>query len=384
MLFPRFLRPRTGPAIMAGLLLAAGAVTAIGVGCSKKDSGDASSGGYTVGALYVGTKDDYGYNEAHADGIAAIKKMSGVKVVEDEAVAEDKNCENSMETMVNKQGAKLVFATSFGYFPHVKAVAAKYPNVTFLHAGGHLSDDDQKSLPNVGTYFAQIDELEYLCGMVAGMTTKSNKLGYVAAKLIPPVRRDINAFELGARSVNPKATLTVIYTGGWFEPTKEADAVTNLANAGVDVISGHVDSPKVLVEQAEKHGMWSCGYHFNGSALSPKLYLTGAEWNWGPMYTKFVTDIQKDPKLKPINIDGSIRNGSVQLSPYGPAVSDAAKKAVEPVLAGMKAGTFKMYKGPIKDTTGAIKIKDGDSMGDQDGAIWGIDYMVEGVIGNGN
>jgi len=354
----------------------------LGPGCSKSDTASpgTTAGGTTVGFIYVGTKDDYGYNEAHATGADAVKKqVPGVNVIEDESVQENKDCETAMETMINLRGAKLIFPTSFGYFPHMKEVAKKYPNVMFFHAGGQVEPTDP---PNVGSYFAYIDELEYLCGIVAGSTTKSGKLGYIAAKPIPPVLRDINAFELGAKSVNPKATLTVIFTGGWFDPVKEADAVTNLNNQGIDVVSGHVDSPKAFITTADKLGMYSCGYHFNGSALAPQHYLTGAEWNWGPMYVNFVNDFLKDPKSKPVNKMGSIRDGGVQLSAYGPAVSEDAKKAVEPVMTAMKAGSFKMFKGPLKDNTGKEIIPDGKSFDDQDPSLWGMDYLVEGVIGS--
>ena len=362
-------------------------------GCGKSDSSaptasatPAAGGGatpdakpVTVGFLYVGTKDDYGYNESHADGATAVKAMPGVKVVEVESVKETKDCQDTMESMINLQGASIIFATSFGYFnPHVLTVAPKYPAVTFLHAGGTWKD----GMPsNVGTFFAYIDELEYCCGIVAGSTTKSNKLGYVAAKPITPVLRDINAFEMGAKSVNPSATTTVIFTGDWFLPNEEANAVTNLADQGVDVVTGHVDSPKVILQTADKRGIYCCGYHFNGSALAPTHYLTGAEWNWGPMYVGFVNDIRAGKPL-PRNLMGSIRDGSVKLSPYGPAVSDAAKKACDDVLTQMKAGTFKMYKGPIKDNKGTVVIPDGTSYDDQDGALWGMNYLMDGVVGS--
>lgn len=358
-------------------------------GCGKSDSSaptaSTTTGGtstdkpVTVGFLYVGTKDDYGYNESHADGATAVKAMPGVKVIEDESVKETKDCQDAMESMINLQGASIIFATSFGYFnPHVLTVAPKYPSVTFLHAGGTYKD----GMPtNVGTYFAYIDEMEYCCGIVAGLTTKSNKLGYVAAKPITPVLRDINAFELGAKSVNPNATLTVIFTGDWFLPNEEANAVTNLADQGIDVVSGHIDSPKVMIQTADKRGIYSCGYHFNGSALSPTHYLTGAEWNWGPMYVGFVNDIRAGKPL-PHNLMGSIRDGSVKLSPYGPAVSDAAKKASDDVKTQMTAGTFKMFNGPLKDNKGNVVIPDGKSFDDQDPALWGMNYLVEGVVGS--
>jgi len=356
-------------------------VASAGSSGSASSSTDTSSKPITVGFLYVGTKDDYGYNESHAQGADAVKQMPNVKVIEVESVKETKDCQDTMESMINLQGASLIFATSFGYFnPHVQVVAGKYPNIDFLHAGGTWKD----GMPaNIGTYFAYIDELEYLCGIVAGETTKSNKLGYVAAKPITPVLRDINAFEWGAKSVNPKATLTVIFTGDWFLPNEEANAVTNLADQGIDVVTGHIDSPKVMVQTADKRGIYCCGYHFDGTALAPTHYLTGAEWNWGPMYVNFVNDFRAGKPL-PRNLMGSIRDGSVKLSPYGPAVSDQAKKDCDAVKAQMVAGTFHMFTGPIKDNKGNVVIPAGTSYDDQDPALWGMNYLMDGVIGNVN
>ncbi len=363
-------------------------------GCSKEDNkpaaassasstsgpSEASAKPVTVGFLYVGTKDDYGYNQSHADGAAEVKKLPGVTVIEAEKVPETKQgCEQVMETMINQSGANLIFATSFGYFnPFVKEVAPKYPKVEFLHAGGILKDGDP---PNIGTYFAYIDELEYLCGMAAGSVTKSNKLGYVAAKPITPVLRDINAFELGAKSVNPKCTLTVIFTGDWFLPNEEANAVTNLVDQGVDVVSGHVDSPKVLIQTAEKRGIYSCGYHYNGASLAPKGYLTGAEWDWGPMYVRFVKDYQEG-KPMPHNYMGSLKDGAVKLSPFGPAVPKEAQEKIDAIKADMTAGKFQMFKGPLMDNKGKEVIPTGKAYDDQDPALWGMNYLVEGVIGS--
>jgi basic membrane protein A len=380
----------------AAILVAAASLAAALTGCDKKDTSTAtpatpasSSGSgtpapspgkdITVGFLYVGTKDDSGYNQAHAEGAAAVKKMSGVNVIEAEKIAENKDCQQNMSTMIEQSDATLVFATSFGYFnPHVKEIAAKYPKITFLHAGGQLKDGDPA---NIGTFFAYIDELEYLCGMAAGSASKTGKLGYVAAKPITPVLRDINAFELGAKSVNPKCTLTVIFTGDWFLPNEEAQAVTTLADQGVDVISGHVDSPKVMIQTAEKRGIYSCGYHYNCAPLAPKGYLTGAEWNWGPMYTKFVSDF-KAGKPMPHNFMGSLKDDAVKLSPYGAAVPADAQAKIEAIKTQMKAGTFKMFVGPLKDNTGKVVIEDGKGFDDQDGALWGMNYLVEGVVGS--
>ncbi|HEX4793400.1 MAG TPA: BMP family ABC transporter substrate-binding protein, partial [Humisphaera sp.] len=344
-------------------------------GCSKEDSAKP----LMVGFLYVGTKDDYGYNQAHAQGAAAVSTMPGVKVLEAEKIAETKDCQQTMATMIEQSDATLVFATSFGYFnPHVKEIAPKYPKITFLHAGGILKDGDPS---NIGTFFAYIDELEYLCGMAAGSVSKTGKLGYVAAKPITPVLRDINAFELGAKSVNPKCTLTVIFTGDWFLPNEEANAVTNLADQGIDVVTGHIDSPKVMIQTAEKRGIYCCGYHYNGSSLAPKGYLTGAEWNWGPMYKKFVEDF-KAGKPMPHNYMGSLKDGAVKMSPYSSTIPADAVAKIDAVKAQMTAGTFHMFTGPLKDNKGAEVIPAGKSFGDQDDALWGMNYLVEGVVGS--
>ena len=164
----------------------------------------------------------------------------------------------------------MIFPTSFGYFdPHILKVAEKFPDRTLLHCGGLY--DASKHPSNVGSYFGYIDEAEYVSGIVAGMTTKTGKLGFIAAKPIPQVLRNINAFTLGARSVNPKATTKVIFTGDWALPLKEAEAANSLADQGVDVLTSHVDSPKVIVENAEKRGIFSSGYHASQATLAPEL-----------------------------------------------------------------------------------------------------------------
>src|SRR5260370_19973077 len=302
-----------------------------------------------IGFIYVGPKDDYGYNQAHADGAAAVKKMAGVKVREVEKIPETKDVQNEMKSMIELDGAKLIFPTSFGYFnPHVLAVAREYPNVTFLHCGGLWNEKVHPK--NVGSYFGYIDECQYLSGIVAGHTTKSKKLGFVAAKPIPQVRRTINAFALGARSVDPTITCSVIFTGDWSMPVKEAEATNSLIDKGVDVITCHVDSPKVVIETAERRGIYSCGYHCSQAVLAPKGYLTGAEWNWEKVYTDYVNTLKAGAKV-PNMVRGGLKEHIVKTSPYGPAVSETAKKAADAVKAKFMDGSFVIFKGPLKDNT---------------------------------
>jgi basic membrane protein A len=334
-----------------------------------------------VGFIYVGPKDDYGYNQAHAEGAAAVKAMGGVKVLEEERVPETVEVEKTMESMINLDGATLIFPTSFGYFdPHILKVAPKYTDATFLHCGGMYRDGMPK---NVGSYFGYIDEAEYLSGIVAGHMTKSNKLGFVAAKPIPQVLRNINALELGALSVNPKATTTVIFTGDWSMPVKEAEASNTLIDQGVDVLTCHVDSPKVVVETAEKRGIYSCGYHCNQAALAPKGYLTGAEWNWGKVYIDYVNMV-KGGKEIPHLLRGGLKEGIVKTSAYGPAVTDDAKKDADAAKAKLMEGGFVIFKGPLKDNTGNVVIPDGTSEVQTDVNLEKMNYLVEGVNGSTN
>ena len=366
-----------------GLALASTVMSGI-IGCKKEESASSTtspSGGtpMTVGFIYVGTKDDYGYNQAHATGAAAVKALPDTKVLEEESVPETLAVEKSMESMINLDGATLIFPTSYGYFqPHTIEMAKKFPKVTFLHCGGTYKE----GMPdNVGTYFAYIDECEYVSGIVAGMTTKTNKLGFIAAKPIPQVLRNINAFTMGAQSVNPKISTTVVFTGDWFMPVKEADAATSLIDSGVDVLTCHVDSPKAILTTAEKRGIFCCGYHANGSALAPKGYLTGAEWNWGPTYVKFV-DMVRAGKPVPHTTRGGLKDGMVKNSPYGPAVSDDAKKAADAVTADFLADKLIIFKGPLKDNKGNVVIPDGTKLIQTDPVLEGMNYLVEGVVGN--
>jgi simple sugar transport system substrate-binding protein len=340
-----------------------------------------------VGFIYVGSKDDFGYNQAHAEGAAAIATLPGVKLVEQASVPETNEVQEAMRSMIDQDGAKVLFPTSFGYFdPHILAIAKQYPEVQFFHAGGLFQEGVHPK--NIGSYFGYIAEAQYLAGIVAGLTTKTNKLGFIAAKPIPQVLLNINAFTLGARSVNPKATTQVIFTGDWSEPVKEAQAANSMADQGVDVLTCHVDSPKIVIETAEKRGIFSSGYHASQATLAPKGYLTGAEWDWANIYTQYINDIKAGKTLMnggiPHLVRGGFKEGFIKMSPYGPAVSEKAKKEADTVKAKFMDGTMVIYKGPIKDNTGKVMVPAGKSLLQTDIALEKMDWLVEGVIGKVN
>ena len=334
----------------------------------------------TVGVIHVGPRDDYGYNQAQAQAAAEVKKLPGIKVVEEENVPETAAVQKTMTGMIAQDGASVLFPTSFGYFdPHMLLVAAKYPDVRFSHCGGMWTEG--KHPKNTGSYYGYIDECQYLNGVVAGHMSKSGKLGFVAAKPIPQVLRNINAFLMGARSVKPGITCNVIFTGDWSMAVKEAEATNSLADQGCDVFTMHVDGPKVIVETAAKRGKMVCGYHASQAKLAPQAYLTGAEWNWLTAY-KTVIEAAQNGKPHPNFIRGGLKEGYVKMSPYGPAVSDAAKKDADAIKAKMVAGSFDIFKGPLKDNKGKEVIPAGKTLKQTDVTLESMNYLVEGVVGS--
>lgn len=387
--------------IIRGLLAAGafGATSKLWTGCTPAPAPPAGSGSpaagespaaggakpVVMGFIYVGPKDDYGWNQAHFEGKEGVSKLPGVKTVDQASVPETKDVQEAMLSMINQDGATVIFPTSFGYFdPHMLEVAKANPTVQFFHAGGLY--DETKHPKNAGSYFAYIDEAEYVAGIVAGHTTKSNKLGFVAAKPIPQVLRNINSFTLGARSVNPKATTQVVFTGDWSQPVKEAEAANSMADQGVDVITCHVDSPKVVIETAEKRGIFCTGYHTNQIKLAPKGFLTGAEWDWSSIYSNYAKLIQEGKTVMdggiPHLVRGGYKEGYVKVSDYGPAVGEKAKTDADAAKAKLKDETLSIYKGPLKDNTGKEVIPAGKAFKQKDPELEKMDWLVEGVLGS--
>ena len=355
------------------------------IACTAVLTTNLLAGDVTIGFIYVGPKDDYGYNQAHALGAASVAKLPGVKIVEEANVPETVAVQETMRDMIVQDNATVLFPTSFGYYdPHILKVAKQFPKIQFLHCGGFYIPG--KHPANVGTYFGYIDEAEYISGIVAGLTTKSNKLGFVAAKPIPQVLRNINSFTLGARSVNSNATVQVVFTGDWSLPVKEAEASNSLINQGVDVLTCHVDSPKVVIQTAETRGIYSCGYHASQAAIAPKGYLTGAEWDWSHVYGMYAKEVQEGKSLQagsiPHVVRGGLQDGFVKVSDYGPAVSAQAKQAAEASKAKFMDGTMVIYKGEIKDNTGKVVIPAGVEMKQKDPELEKMNWLVEGVIGS--
>lgn len=330
-----------------------------------------------VGAVYVGPRDDFGWNQAHAVAMEILKQVPNVTVVEEENVPETDAVSKSMESMINLDGANLILATSFGYYsPFVVDLANKYPDVQFRHAAPLWNKD--KDPKNAGSYFAYLNQAHYVDGVAAGLSTTSGKIGFVAAKPIPSVLSNINSVLLGARSVNPKATVQVIFTGDWSMPVREAEAANALVDAGCDVITCHVDGPKVVIETAEGRGVKTCGHNASQAPLAPKGFITGAEYKWETIYTMYAEMLGKGEEL-PNFVSGGYHNDMVRNTPYGAGATPEAIKAADAAIEGLKAGK-PIYVGPLNDNTGKLVID--KSYDNYDPELDGMNYLLEGVVGS--
>lgn len=322
-----------------------------------------------VGFVYVSPIGDAGWSYAHDQGRLAVEEMEGVKTSFVEAVAEGPDSERVILNMARK-GYDIVFATSFGYMDPMLKVAKQFPDATFMHCSGFKTAD------NMGNYFGRMYQARYLSGMVAGAMSKSNTLGYVAAFPIPEVIRGINAFTLGAQSVNPDVTVRVVWTKTWYDPATEKEAAKSLLDVGADVIAQHQDSPGPQ-EAAQEKGVYSIGYNSDMSAFAPKAHLTAPIWNWGPFYVETVKKVKAGNWKAEAHWPG-LEDGIVDLAP----MSDMVPKDVQDkVMARKQAikGGEKIFVGPLKDQKGAEKVAAGTAM--SDGDLLGMTWFVQGVVG---
>lgn len=323
-----------------------------------------------IGFVYVSPIGDAGWTFQHDEGRKELEKALGDRIQTKyvENVAEGADAERVIREFA-ASGSKVVFATSFGYMNYVERVAKQFPKVVFLHATGY------KMGKNFGNYNARFYEGRYLTGVIAGKMSKSNVLGYVAAFPIPEVLQGINAFTLGAKSVNPKAEVRVIWTNAWYDPGKEREAAMTLISQGADMLTHHTDSTAV-VQSAEEKGIYAFGYHSDMSKYGPKAQLTATTHHWGDFYTRTVKAVM-DGTWKPESIWGGYKEGMISLAPLNPAVPADVKTMVTDLEGKLKAGTFHPFTGPIKDQSGKERLAKGATMDDV--ALGKMDYFVEGV-----
>lgn len=323
-----------------------------------------------VGFVYVSPVGDAGWSYAHDEGRKAIEALPGVSTSFVEAVAEGPDSERVIQTMARKK-FDLIFGTSFGYMDPMLKVAQQFPQTVFMHCAGF------KTAANMGNYFGRIYQPRYLSGMVAGSMTKSKVIGYVAAYPIPEVIRGINAFTLGAQSVNPEVSVRVVWTKTWYDPAKEKEAAKSLLDVGADVIAQHQDSPGPQ-EAAQEKGVYSIGYNTDMSRFAPKSHLTAPVWNWAPFYKQVIERVQNGTWKASADWPG-LAEGVVDLAPFGPMVPKEVQDKVMAKKAEIISGTEKVFVGPVKDQQGTIRYEKGVVAPDQE--LLSMNWFVQGVAG---
>jgi basic membrane protein A len=341
---------------------------------SSESSGTAKTQGLKVGFIYIGTIGDAGYSYAHDLGRKAIEEKlgsKGVTTIKVQNVPETAEAEKAMRNLID-QGCKAIFATSFNYMDYVEKVAKEYPDVKFFHCSGNKSNTT-----NFVNYFGKIEQARYLSGIAAGLKTKTNKIGYVAAMQIPEVIRGIDAFTLGVRSVNPKAVVNVKWTNTWLDAQLEKDAALALLNEGNDVITQHQDTTGPQIAAQEKNA-FAIGYNSDSRNAAPKAYITAPVWNWGVYY---VDQVQKilDGTWKAENYMGTMKDGLIDLAPLTDNAAPGTKEKIEAVKAKIVDGSLDIFAGPVKDQKGNIKIAQGATMTDKEQLE--CKWFVEGVNG---
>jgi basic membrane protein A len=325
-----------------------------------------------IGFIYVGPAADAGYNTSMDLGRQYVEKnMPGVTTTTFELIPETAEVERVMERLI-ASGHKIIFATSYGYLDYAIKVGEKHPDVTILHAGG------LKTSKNVGTYWADSDAGMYLAGVTAGRVSKSGKLGFQGGFQIPQLMRSVNAFTLGAQSVNPNATTTVVWNGGWWEPQKETEATNAFADMGIDVIAEQVDSPITIAQAAEKRGIYIIGKDVDIQDRAPKAWLTGVSWDWGPMMVDEIKQI-KAGTWKASNVRGDLGSGNVVLDPFGAAVPDSVRSEVLKLKGDIISGKKSIWDGPIVKQDGTIAVPAGEKLSTDQ--VETMSYLVKGVIG---
>ncbi len=326
-----------------------------------------------VGFVYVSPADDGGWSTTHNEGRLYLEEELGVKTLYRESVPEGPEVKDVMRNMI-AEGANVIIAASFGYMDYMEELSYDYPEVKFLHCSGY------KTTENMSNFFGRIYQARYLSGIVAGLKTENNKIGYVAAFPIPEVIRGINAFTLGAQAVNPDVTVEVVWTNTWYNPATEKDAAIAVLDNGVDIVAQHQDTAGPQ-HAAQERGVWSVGYHADMSHVAPEANLTSAIWNWGPFYVDQIKAIE-DGTWTSDPIWTGLDTGVVALAPLTKNAPAEAADIVDEYKAKIISGDFRVFSGEIRDQEGNVRVAEGESL--TDGDMLSMDWFVEGVIGRTN
>ncbi|WP_313526776.1 BMP family ABC transporter substrate-binding protein [Anaerotignum sp.] len=337
------------------------------------ETGEATAEATKVGFIYIGSQNDGGYSQAQHNGTKAVQEYFGDKVetIIAENVAEEKQTVKTTAINMIDQGASIIVGTSFGFMDALEELSTEYPDVTFLHFSGYKMNDT-----NFGNYFGAMEEPRFLSGMIAGMMTETNKLGFVAAFPYTEVHIGIDAFTLGAQSVNPDVEVKVVYVNSWNDPANEKAAAESLLAQDCDIITQHGDSagPQLAAEAA---GKLAIGYNLDNSKVAPGSFLTAPVWHHDKYLIPTIEKIIAGEYV-PESYYGSMKDGYLGLAPMTELVPQDVQDKVNEVAAKMEAGEFPVFVGPIYDTEGNVLVAEGETL--DRAAIWTVmQSLVKGV-----
>lgn len=327
-----------------------------------------------VGFIYVVGVEDKGYTYAHHQGTLAM--MEALNLTEDQVfwltnVPEDSSCEDAINELIDK-GCNIIFGNSYGYMDYMAEAAEENPEVIFSHCSGYKSND-----VNFNNYFGAIYQARYLSGIVAGLKTKTNLLGYVGSMNDPEVNGGLDAFTLGAQSVNPDVKVIVKYTNYWYDVTLEKQTAQALLDLGCDVIAQHCDTTMPMIA-AEEKGVYGVGYNavINEGEAGYTAWMTAPIWHWEAVLT---AEVQKviDGTWTPENIFYGMKEGLTALAPLTAAAPEGAQELIDAATAKMMTGEWDVFTGPIYDNQGNLKVAEGEAMTVEQ--ITSIDFLVKGV-----
>lgn len=337
----------------------------------KKEDTEITRKKTKIGFVLNGKYDDHSWGQAHYEGIEKCVDELNLEVIYKQEVPEDERCCQYIEELISA-GCEIIFCNSFGYGEWEMQEANMHPEVYFFHATGVNQSD------NLATYFGRIYQMRYLSGIVAGLQTQTNEIGYVAAFPISEVNRGINAFTLGVRSVNSNANVYVKWSYSWTDEKETETAVNELIDShNIDVLAMHSDAIAPL-EIAEERGIWSIGYNMDNSELFPNTFLTAPVWKWENFYKPHILECLQR-KFNGKHYWEGVEKDVVTLSPLTDKVKKQTQKAVDIANEKLKSGTFDVFYGPIVDNKGIVRIADGESMTDY-AMLNEFDWYVEGVV----
>lgn len=324
-----------------------------------------------VAFVYVGPVGDAGWSWAHDEARKDLEAtFDYVETAYLQSVPEGAESERVLSQFAEK-GFKLIFTTSFGYMDPTIKVAERYPDVVFMHCSGY------KRSPNVGTYFGRMYQAKYLAGIIAGRTSQTGKVGFVAPHPIPEVIRHVDAFALGVRAVNPEATVHVVWTNSWFDPGKEKEAAISLLDAGADVIATGADSAAPM-QAAQSRRALAIGYDSDGREFAPEAFLTAPIWDWTVIYRDVVQQV-RDGTWVSSDSWGGLETGVVKLAPMSDLVAAEVQAEVEATAAKIASGELVIFAGPWNKQDGTVGAAPGQVPTDAE--LLAMDYFVEGVVG---